>query len=285
MYIPFLAKQKTNAWQLAILPCVFGMLFFFAVQPAGGYNGVIFLQLASVALLGGALALLSLALNGGLRACGIGMCLFLACVAGWAVYAHWQAQKTQGGPVRWLNVINFNAPMAVLAAAAGAYLLVCVARLLLPMKALTPDAQANFRSFFRIAGLGLLVFLCLVLFYGFFLIRVGSGDQRGLNLIPLRALRTWDILFLGNIFLFFPLGFFLRGLFRRGAWVSIALCAGFSLLMEVFQWVFAIGRSDIDDLLLNTLGATLGVAAIILLGALRKKITKGTEDSDFLAWA
>ena len=268
MYIPFLAKQKTNAWQLAVLPCVFGMLFYFAVWPANGHNGVFLLQLAVVALLGGALALLGLVLTGGLRACAIGLCLFLSCA----------------GVQILLSPPYFDKPMAVLIVTNSAYLLVCIARLLLPMKWLDQSARENFRSFFRIAGLGLLVFLGLVLFHGFFLIRVGD-EQRGLNLIPLRALRTWDIIFFGNIFLFFPLGFFLRGLFRRGAWMSIALCAGFSLLMEVLQWVFAIGRSDIDDLLLNTLGGTLGVAAVILLGALRKKITKGTEGSDFLAWA
>jgi len=258
MYIPFLARQKTNAWQLAVLPCVFGMLFYCASR------------MGVSALLGGSVALLGFLLTGGLRACAIGLCLYMAGAAGCLLHSY--------------STIDFHGPMTVLIAAMGAYMLVCLVRLALPVKMLTPDAQVNFRSFFRIAGLGLLVFLSLVLFYGFFLIRIGD-DQRGLNLIPLRALCTWDIIFLGNIFLFFPLGFLLRGLFRRGTWISVALCAGFSLLMEVLQWVFAIGRSDIDDLLLNTLGGTLGVAVVLLLGALRKKITDGTESSDFLAWA
>ena len=285
MYIPFLAKQKANAWQLAVLPCVFGMLFYYALQPAFSSTGVFVLQLAGVALLGGALALLGLALAGGLRACGIGIMLFLACTVGWAIYAHWQEQKAQGAPVSWLYIINFDKPMAVLIAVMSAYIVVCFARLLLPMPCIDQSARINFRSFFRIVGLGLIGFLCLVMFYGFFLIRMGNTSQRGLNLIPLRMLETEGIVFLGNIFLFFPLGFLLRGLFQRKAWVSIAICAAFSLLMEICQWVFAIGRSDIDDLLLNTLGGVLGVLVIIILGALRRKITKGTEGSDFLAWA
>lgn len=270
MYIPFLAKQSTNAWQLAVLPCVFGMLFHYALRPASGFHGMLFLQMAAVALLGGALALLSLALAGGLRACGMGMCLFLACMAGWMLCAR----------------PYFEQPMLVLVAVTSAYLLVCLVRLLLPMQYLNPSARMNFQSFFRIAGLGLLGFLCLVLYYGFFHIRIGLDHQRALNLIPLRTIRAGagDIIFLGNIFLFFPLGFFLRGLFRRRAWVSLALCAGFSLSMELCQWVFAIGRSDIDDLLLNTLGGALGVLAVLLLGALRKKITRGQEGASFLSW-
>jgi len=267
MYIPFLAKQKTNAWQLAVLPCVFGMLFYFASQyaiQARSYAG----QMASAALLGGALALLCLALTGGLRACAMGMCLFLAYMGGWLLY-----EKPY-----------FEMPMLALIAVASAYLLVCLVRLVLPMKYLDNAARENYKSFFRIAGLDLLVFLCLVLYYGYFFTRQGSLGQRGLNLIPLRSLEIDNIIFLGNIFLFFPFGFFLRGLFRRKGWVSIAICAGFSLLMEICQWIFAIGRSDIDDLLLNTLGGALGVLAVILLGALRRKITKGAEGSEFLSW-
>ena len=283
MYIPFLAKQKANAWQLAVLPCVFGMLFYYALQSMGNARST-FEQLAIPALLGGAVALLSLALAGGLRACGMGLCLLMAGTVCWAFYVYWREQKTQGADIRWLYVVNFDKPMAVLSVVMSAYVLVCFARLLLPMKRLDENACENFRSFFRIAGLGLFVFQCLVMFYAFFLSRVGFDNQRGLNLIPLRMLRTGDIIFLGNMFLFFPLGFFLRGLFGRRTWLSIAICAAFSLLMEICQWVFSIGRSDINDLLLNTLGGAMGVLTVIILSALRKKITMGEEDASFLAW-
>ena len=140
MYIPFLAKQKTNAWQLAVLPCVFGMLFWFSVWPAFDLKSYInvktyFGQVAIVALLGVAVALLGFVLSGGLRACAIGLCLFMA----YMLYC--DRQRT------------------ALCAALAAFVLVLLVRVCLPKKVLNTDARANFRSFFWIAGLGLGLFL------------------------------------------------------------------------------------------------------------------------------
>jgi glycopeptide antibiotics resistance protein len=64
-----------------------------------------------------------------------------------------------------------------------------------------------------------------------------------------------NILF--NILLFVPFGFFLSWNKSRRIIVTGLL---FSLLIEVLQYVFPIGRSaDIDDVILNTLGTFLGV--------------------------
>ena len=156
MYIPFLAKQKTNAWQLAVLPCVFGMLFY-----CTGWDYFSF-RLGSIALLSGAVALLSFALTGGLRACAMGLDLFLACMAGQALY-------TFRHPFGYLQYIVFLNPGEVLAAALGACIVVCLARIVLPGKVLTPDAKANFKSFFWIAGIGVCLFSCFSAI--FFLLR------------------------------------------------------------------------------------------------------------------
>lgn len=290
LHIPFLAKQKANAWQLGVLPCVFGILFYYAVQPA--FSGTSFIwQAGSAALLGGAVALLGCLLTGGLRACALGLNLFLVFMSAGALYLQYQAQRAADFPGGWLPVFYYDKPMAVLAAAMSAYALVCLLRLLLPIQACTAHAQENFRSFFRIAGLGIVLLLCLVLFYGFFLVRWNQAGERSVNWVPFRifsdgtAAYQQNFMIFGNIFLFFPLGFFLRGLFQRKTWLSIVLCAGFSLVMELCQWIFAIGQADIDDLLMNTLGGVLGVMTVLLLGLLRRKITKGQEDSRFLAWA
>lgn len=73
---------------------------------------------------------------------------------------------------------------------------------------------------------------------------------------------------LGNIALFVPLGMLAVMLWRRSTRpVLRATLAGllFSLAIETTQFLFALGRSDIDDLLLNTLGAAVG-AGLGLLG-------------------
>jgi len=68
---------------------------------------------------------------------------------------------------------------------------------------------------------------------------------------------------LGNVLLFVPLPFFLYTIFRcRGAGKLLLIAVGCSLLIEISQYVFAIGVSDIDDLILNIIGAALGLMAV-----------------------
>lgn len=68
---------------------------------------------------------------------------------------------------------------------------------------------------------------------------------------------------LGNLLIFTPMGFLLPLLSKkfRKAWTVI--CAGFlsSLAVETIQFIFTVGSADIDDLILNTLGAWFGYLA------------------------
>lgn len=103
-----------------------------------------------------------------------------------------------------------------------------------------------------------------------------------LNVIPLRfifdtqgyTLFTWCKNVIGNILLFVPMGFFLLYLFPKVRDWSfqryILLMAAVILGIELFQLFFMCGHCDIDDLLLNLLGAYLGFQAARLL--LKKKI-------------
>lgn len=76
---------------------------------------------------------------------------------------------------------------------------------------------------------------------------------------------------LGNVALFVPFGFLLHVLLRtrtRSRWplVEVVLLgAVLSLGIEVAQWVFAVGYTDVDDLLCNTLGALFGAAFAVAL--------------------
>lgn len=75
---------------------------------------------------------------------------------------------------------------------------------------------------------------------------------------------SWFLLF-GNVVMFMPLGFFPALLWRKWKWwksLLVGVCA--SACIEFVQ--FFIGRStDIDDLLLNTLGAVLGYGIYVIL--------------------
>ena len=97
-----------------------------------------------------------------------------------------------------------------------------------------------------------------------------------LNLVPLRTIRRFSRLLippvrpylvrialrnlLGNILLFVPFGYFLPKLFPglrsfllTAAAVTVTICC-----VEILQVLFTVGTCDIDDLILNLLGASMG---------------------------
>ena len=77
-----------------------------------------------------------------------------------------------------------------------------------------------------------------------------------------------------NLLIFVPFGVYLQMLFPRLAfWKKAALAAGASLILEILQFILAVGASDITDLLANTLGAIAGVAGYLLLEKLLGKRT------------
>jgi len=91
-----------------------------------------------------------------------------------------------------------------------------------------------------------------------------------LNLMPLRfifdihgyTLITWCKNVIGNIILFVPMGFFLLCLFSKVRKWSfkkyIFIMAAIIIGIEVFQLFLMCGHCDIDDFMLNLLGACLG---------------------------
>ncbi len=94
-----------------------------------------------------------------------------------------------------------------------------------------------------------------------------------LNLVPFNWLfDTWEMGFramitqvISNVIMFVPLGFLLPIVFKtfRSLLKTTRSAFCFSFLIEVFQYF--IGRScDIDDLILNTLGAVIGYGIFLL---------------------
>ena len=65
---------------------------------------------------------------------------------------------------------------------------------------------------------------------------------------------------LGNILAFAPMGFFIGFLFKkmRDVFFCTIIVAMTSLVYEAFQILLLVGRFDVDDILLNTIGGILG---------------------------
>ena len=66
---------------------------------------------------------------------------------------------------------------------------------------------------------------------------------------------------LGNVVIMVPLGMLLPVLFRtmRHFWACLPLCALTAVGVEWLQWVTATGAADVDDSILNFLGAAWGI--------------------------
>lgn len=64
----------------------------------------------------------------------------------------------------------------------------------------------------------------------------------------------------GNVLMFLPLGFFLPAIWQRlrRLWKVLLLTAAIVTAVELTQMLTLVGSCDIDDLILNLLGAALG---------------------------
>ena len=91
--------------------------------------------------------------------------------------------------------------------------------------------------------------------------------------------RYFCYLFVGNLLWFAPAGVLVR--LRGGKlWQAAPAGLGLSLLVETLQFVLGSGVSELDDLILNTLGAVIGFAiTALLISVIRKESQIPTPDS------
>lgn len=110
-------------------------------------------------------------------------------------------------------------------------------------------------------GLYLLILLWLVLFKFSLNLASISNYQTGLNLVPFAgALQNNPGEMIFNFVVFIPFGLLLSVNLKRAAfWRKFAFVFVFSLIVEIIQFVFAIGATDITDVITNSSGGLLGL--------------------------
>jgi len=94
---------------------------------------------------------------------------------------------------------------------------------------------------------------------------MGSFDENGV--LGLREIAD-------NILLFIPFGIYISVL--RSEWPllkRVLSAAALSLAFEVVQFIFALGRTDVTDLLGNTLGGVIGICIYALALRILKERT------------
>lgn len=98
---------------------------------------------------------------------------------------------------------------------------------------------------------------------------VGGGEQV-INLTPFLGNARWELEF--NIAVFIPFGFYLAAVTsRRGLPMKLLVTLVVSLLLEFMQFVLAIGRSDVTDLMMNVVGGAIGIVAYYLFAWMLRK--------------
>lgn len=76
-----------------------------------------------------------------------------------------------------------------------------------------------------------------------------------------------------NILAFIPIGFVFCLTFRRIRWWQAAMCGmGLSIGIELLQWVFKRGCTDIDDVIHNTFGCVIGCCLYVAVSRFFAKI-------------
>ncbi|NYG07481.1 glycopeptide antibiotics resistance protein [Phycicoccus badiiscoriae] len=106
------------------------------------------------------------------------------------------------------------------------------------------------------------------------------GSERSINLVPFASIaayasshapgaaRTGFANIVGNILIFISLGFYASWLRHRATTARIMLIvASISVAVEVLQGILGVGASDIDDVMLNSVGGFIGILALTLLTA------------------
>lgn len=98
---------------------------------------------------------------------------------------------------------------------------------------------------------------------------------RAVNLVPLRTITSqlrWagmisTVNLAANLLAFLPFGFLLPLAYSKttGLWKTLVLSLGLILGIELFQLVTFLGSFDVDDILLNMVGALVGYGVFRLL--------------------
>jgi glycopeptide antibiotics resistance protein len=110
----------------------------------------------------------------------------------------------------------------------------------------------------------------------------GIESIRVINLVPFMGFLTEGGGFstqevIENLIVFIPLGVYLCMLKRDWSFVQkLVVIFGTTLAFESIQFIFAIGRSDVTDLLSNTLGGIIGIGIYVLLTKVLKSRTDTT---------
>ena len=144
----------------------------------------------------------------------------------------------------------------------------------------------------RITTVFFLIYIALLVWIILFKLQFSIADLdtvRSVNLVPFYYDKEIGAAFhlkevIENLLIFVPLGIYLQILLPKSKFhIKLIIIIGICLLLETVQYILAIGRSDITDLIMNTTGGLLGLAIYCIMTRLLKDRKKADKLFLFLA--
>lgn len=115
-----------------------------------------------------------------------------------------------------------------------------------------------------------LLLLCWLVLFKFATSFKDIPHLRGINLVPFyygaeNSVHLREVLY--NIIVFIPAGFYFTAFMAKGKkGIGVMATLVMSVFFEIVQWIFAIGASDITDIITNTLGGLCGLLLFSFMG-------------------
>ncbi len=133
-----------------------------------------------------------------------------------------------------------------------------------------------------------LLFILYMLALYYLLLSTENATAYGTNLIPFKEMTRYSMgsrgffyNVIGNIALFIPFGYFVSNYIKANKTHQIVLISIISsLTAELIQ--FKIGRAfDVDDIILNTVGAIIGFLCYLFINYIKEKLPKKLQNNIF----
>jgi glycopeptide antibiotics resistance protein len=135
-----------------------------------------------------------------------------------------------------------------------------------------------------------ILYILLLLYITMFSRQYGRGyTHRSINLIPFATISEYmNVGFnrriiitnlLGNVAAFVPMGFLLPLASKRLSrfFRTAAATAGASLIIEIAQFIAGVGATDIDDIILNTIGGVFGFLMFLVCRMLYNTVIRRND--------
>ena len=134
------------------------------------------------------------------------------------------------------------------------------------------------------------IFLMYLMFFGFNRVESNILKEYRYQILPTKipvwiptnlswyALKSW-IISLGNIVLFIPFGIFIPQLFKNKNNNYLKFISSFLIfifIIELLQMLTYLGSFDTEDIIINTIGASIGYYSY------KKRLTKKTQKEKYL---